>query len=177
MPRIKPLTEKEITPAIQAAFEKHVQEHKSRITNMKATMGKHLLVFDVYMKWYDLYEQVKTITGGRAAYLYCHAISAGSKCPLCTTYFRKIMIDQGENPEKLSVTEAEQVLIDFGSCIATNRGAVPPDIYDAVSHIYNEEAMIVLIGFAGQMIATNIFSNVLEVEIDEYLASYVALNK
>ena len=175
MPRIKPLTQNEITPEMQAVFDKHVQEQKSRITNMKATMGKQLLVFDVYMRWYDLYEQVKIISGARAAYLFCHSISAASNCPLCTTYFRKIMIDKGENPQQLIVSEAEQALIDFGSSIANNKGEVPADIYNAIIKSYNEEAIIVLVGFAGQMIATNIFNNVLEVEIDEYLAQYVSM--
>ena len=33
--------------------------------------------------------------------------------------------------------------------------------------------MVVLIAFAGQMIATNIFNNVIETDIDEYLAEYL----
>jgi hypothetical protein len=33
--------------------------------------------------------------------------------------------------------------------------------------------MVVLIAFAGQMIATNIFSNVTETNIDEYLFDYL----
>ncbi|MDB5281831.1 MAG: hypothetical protein JWO06_906 [Bacteroidota bacterium] len=177
MSRIKPLAEAERTPTIEAAFERHIKEQKSRITNMKATMGKNLIVFDVYMRWYDLYEEVKTIVGGRSAYLFCHAISEGSNCPLCTTYFRKIMIENGEKPEQLVLDDKEQALVDFGSAIANNKGEVEQGIYAAVSKLYSQEAMIVLVGFAGQMIATNIFNNVLEVEVDEYLAPYVDLNK
>ena len=32
--------------------------------------------------------------------------------------------------------------------------------------------MVLLIGFAGQMIATNIFSNATETDIDDYLLGY-----
>ena len=33
--------------------------------------------------------------------------------------------------------------------------------------------MVILIAFAGQMIATNVFSNVIETDIDEYLLDYL----
>ena len=33
--------------------------------------------------------------------------------------------------------------------------------------------MVVLIAFTGQMIATNVFNNVIETDIDEYLSDYL----
>lgn len=176
MARIEPLPLNHLPANVAQAFDKHVQEHHSRITNMKATMGRSLLVFDIYMRWYDLYEQVKAIVGQRAAYLFAHAISLGSNCPLCTTYFRKIIIDNGENPASLVLTAEEQTLLDFGSSMAARSGEVDNELYEKISSRYSETELVVLVGFAGQMIATNIFNNVFEVEIDEYLAPYVSLN-
>src|SRR6478752_5201524 len=115
MPRLLPLTDAQLSADTKAAFEKHIREHQSRITNMKATMGRSVLAFEIYMRWYDLYEKVKAITGERMAYLFAHSISLGSNCPLCTTYFRKVIIENGERPEELVLTEEEQVLLDFGS--------------------------------------------------------------
>jgi hypothetical protein len=177
MPRLEPLSLSHLSSEIAEAFDKHVQKHASRITNMKATMGRSVLVFDIYMRWYDLYEQVKVIVGGRAAYLFAHAISLGSNCPLCTTYFRKVIIDNGENPAQLLLSDDEQALLDFGSAIATRNGEIDNTTYDAIKSRYSEAELVVLTGFAGQMIATNIFNNVFEVEIDEYLASYVSVAK
>jgi hypothetical protein len=173
---MEPIDLKHLQPETAAAFDKHVKEHHSRITNMKATMGRSVLTFEIYMRWYDLYEQVKGIVGARAAYLLCHSISMGSNCPLCTTYFRKLIIDNGEKPNELVLSDAEQILLDFGSAVAQHKGDIPNEIYNAMKSLYTETEMIVLTGFAGQMIATNIFSNVFEVEIDEYLASYVSVN-
>ena len=175
MPRIKPLQPEQLSADTKQAFEKHVTEHHSKITNMKATMGRSVLTFHIYMQWYDLYGQVKSIVGERAAYLFAHAISLGSNCPLCTTYFRKLIIEKGEDPAALALTEAEQHLLDFGSAMANNKGEVPADVYGAISKQYTEEQIILLVGFAGQMIATNIFNNALHVEIDGYLAPYVPL--
>ena len=176
MPRLLPLPLDHLSPEATAAFDRHVQEQHSRITNMKATMGRSVLVFDIYMRWYDLYEQVKAIVDDRAAYLFAHAISVGSSCPLCTMYFRKVIIDNGEDPTRLMLTEREQALLDFGGAIAAHKGEVDSTIYDAVRALYSETDMVVLVGFAGQMIATNVFNNVFEVEIDSYLAPYVSMN-
>jgi heme O synthase-like polyprenyltransferase len=46
-------------------------------------------------------------------------------------------------------------------------------VYDAVASHFNKTEMTVLIAFAGQMIATNVFNNVIETDIDEYLFDYL----
>jgi alkylhydroperoxidase family enzyme len=175
MPRIVPL--QEFSDEVVKAHAQHVADYQSRITNMKATMSRSLAVFESYMQWYPLYEEVKKITGERAAYLFAFAISTGSNCPLCTTYFRKNIIEHGENPEDLILNETEQTLLDFGSEVANNKGYIAPELYDALRNTYSEKELVVLTGFAGIMIATNIFNNVFEVEIDEYLTPYLPVSK
>ena len=177
MPRLSPLTDVQLSTDTRAAFEKHIREHQSRITNMKATMGRSVLAFEIYMRWYDLYENVKAITGERLAYLFAHSISLGSNCPLCTTYFRKVIIENGEKPEELLLSEEEQMLLDFGSEISVRSGEISEELYKKIAAKYSEEELVVLVAFAGQMIATNVFSNVFEVQIDDYLAPYVSMTK
>ena len=177
MPRLSPLTDVQLSTDTRAAFEKHIREHQSRITNMKATMGRSVLAFEIYMRWYDLYENVKAITGERLAYLFAHSISLGSNCPLCTTYFRKVIIENGEKPEELLLSEEEQMLLDFGSEISARSGEISEELYKKIAAKYSEEELVVLVAFAGQMIATNVFSNVFEVQIDDYLAPYVSMTK
>ena len=75
MPRLAPLNTKEISPDVKAAFEQHVQQHRGRITNMKATLGRSLVAFEAYMQWYPLYAEVEKILGTRMASLYAHSIS------------------------------------------------------------------------------------------------------
>ena len=178
MPRITPLPPNEATADVQAAFDAHITEHPgSRITNMKATLGRSLVAFQVYMYWYPLYEEVRKIVGDRLAYLFAHAISEGSNCPVCTTFFRRIIIDNGERPEDLQVTSHEQAVINFGSAIAQNKGDVPDELYAPIAERYADEQIVVLVAFAGQMIATNIFNNVLDVTVDEYLYPYLPLTQ
>jgi hypothetical protein len=177
MARIKPVNESEIPQAVKQAFEKHVAEYKARITNMKATLGHSLPAFEVYMQWYVLYDEIKKILGERLAYLYAYSISYASNCPLCSTFFRKLIIDAGENPEKLELTLQEKRVLEFGSLIATSQGHVSDKAYNDMATMYDPQKMVVLIAFAGQMIATNIFSNVIETDIDEYLADHLQVTK
>src|SRR5678816_2377513 len=169
MARIEPISESEKTPLIREAFKKHSVAYNARITNMKATLAHSLLAFDIYMLWYPLYTEVEKILGKRLAYLFAYSVSYASDCPLCSTFFRKIIIDAGEKPENLQLTSPEQKVLDFGSSIGKHRGHITDDIFDGVATQYDKKDMVVLIAFAGQMIATNVFSNVTETDIDEYL--------
>jgi hypothetical protein len=173
MARIPPVSESELSVSMKEAFEKHVQEYKGRITNMKATLAHSQLAFEVYMQWYPLYEKVEEIVGKRLAYLFAYSISYASDCPLCSVFFRKIIIDAGEQPETIELTEQEKRLIDLGSSIAKHHGHVDDDVYDPLSKEYSKKELVILIAFAGQMIATNIFNNVIGTDIDEYLKAYL----
>ena len=173
MPRIYPVIDQEITPEVQYSFEEHIRKYNGRITNMKATLARSLPAFEVYMQWYVLYEEVKKILGNRMAPLFAFSISKASDCPLCSTFFRKIIIDNGEDPETLQLNEREQNLLTFGAEISRCMGALKDDVYDSVEEYFNHEQLVILIAFAGQMIATNIFSNVIETEIDDYLVDYL----
>jgi hypothetical protein len=172
MARVEPLTTKEVSPSVKVAFEKHVQEYGGRITNMKATLGHSLPAFEAYMQWYPLYAEVEKILGKRMASLYAHAISCAADCPLCSTFFRKIIIDSGEKPEQLELTETQRDILNFGSGITKHKGNIADHLYNAVAVNYKESEMVILVAFAGIMIATNVFNNVIETEIDEYLSAY-----
>src|SRR5690349_10032866 len=143
MARIQPLPEEAKTQFIRDAFEKHTREFSARITNMKATLAYSPLAFHVYMQWYPLYAEVEKILGKRLAYLYAYSISYASDCPLCSTFFRKIIIDAGEKPETLELTPLEQRMLDFGSSIARHHGNIANHVYDSIATHFNKKEMVV----------------------------------
>jgi len=177
MARISPINESEIQLSVKTAFERHIKAYNARITNMKATLGHSLLAFEVYMQWYPLYEEVEKILGKRLAYLYAYAISIASDCPLCSTFFRKIIIDGGEKPEELALTASQKEILDFGSALAKYNGNIDDQLYNTIGANFNKTEMVILIAFAGQMIATNVFNNVIETDIDDYLLEYLPTTK
>ena len=173
MARIDPISENERTQSIQAAFQKHIEKYSARITNLKATLAHSPLAFDIYIQWYPLYAEVEKILGKRLAYLYAYSISYASDCPLCSTFFRKIIIDAGEKPEALELTPSDQKLLEFGRAISEHHGNIADDLYHEIDARFDKKEIVILVAFAGQMIATNVFSNVTETDIDEYLFDYL----
>ncbi len=173
MPRIAPLANNEIQPVIKAAFTSHLLQYNGGINNMKATLYHSPLAFDIYMQWYPLYEEVQKITGPRLAYLYAYSISLASESPLWSAFFRKLIADGGEDPDHLHLSVQDRCLVDLGSSMARYRGNIADHIYDCTARQYSQEQMVVLIAFAGQMIATNVFNNVIETTIDDSLVGYI----
>src|SRR5512143_1168997 len=96
-------------PEIQEAHDKH-QRNVARITNMKRTLLRSRPAFDALMTWYDLRDACLPVLGERLTTIFAHAISAGTDCLICSTFFRRILIDAGENPDRLQLDEREQVV-------------------------------------------------------------------
>ncbi|MFM7857780.1 MAG: carboxymuconolactone decarboxylase family protein [Flammeovirgaceae bacterium] len=173
MPRINPLPEEKTSTEVLIAYQQHKTIYNGRITNMKATLGHSYNAFESYMRWYPLYQDVKQILGDRLSPLFAWAISEAADCPLCSTFFRKIIIEAGENPEMINLNTDEQSLLTFGATIAQNKGYVPDEVFEPIRKKYSDKEIVVLIAFAGIMIATNIFNNVIGTDIDEYLHLYI----
>jgi alkylhydroperoxidase family enzyme len=169
MPRILPLPEEQTVTEVLAVYRQHKTIYNARITNMKATLGHSYNAFQAYMQWYPLYEDVKRILGTRLSPLFAWSISEAADCPLCSTYFRKIIIESGESPDNLVLSEEEQHVLSFGAAIALNKGFISDEIFTTIRNKYSDKEIVVLTAFAGIMIATNIFNNVMKTEIDEYL--------
>lgn len=47
------------------------------------------------LTWYPLFDRIAAFLGERRAQLLAHAISDRDECPVCSTSFRRIMIDAG----------------------------------------------------------------------------------
>src|SRR5215212_7057742 len=105
MPRIAPLIKENASDEIIKAYDQHTTSYNSRITNMKATLAHSPVAFKAYMEWYPLYNEIKKILGERLSPLFAWSISEAADCPLCSTYFRKIIIESGEDPAALQMNE------------------------------------------------------------------------
>ena len=157
--------------AVRREYDDQIAKH-GRITNMKRTLLHSVPAFKAYMEWYTLYDLLVPVVGDRALSLFSYAISNGNDCLICSTFFRKILIDSGDDPDNPQLSDTENLLIEFGTAICTAPHDIPDEIYTALSENFTVEQIVLLISFAGLMYATNLFNTVAKVPLDEVLYKY-----
>ncbi len=171
MPRIPQIDYASAPPEVREAHDDHVRRH-ARITNMKRTLLNSLPAFDALMQWYPLRDAVEPFLGARLSVLFAHAISAETDCLICSTFFRRVLIDSGENPDRLDLDDRESAVVEYGRRIAVSPFRVPAAVYERVAAYFDPAQMTALTAFGAIMVATNVFNNAVEVDLDEYLHPY-----
>jgi alkylhydroperoxidase family enzyme len=168
-----PMTEYETAgPEAKREYDDQIAKN-GRVTNMKRTLLHNVKAFHAYMEWYTLKDEIVPFIGERGLSLFSYAISVSNDCLICSTFFRKILIDSGDDPDNPSLSETEKLLMDFGHAIGRNPGAVETALYERLKEKFDTEQIVLLIAFAGIMAATNLFNNVAKVDLDEPLYRYV----
>jgi alkylhydroperoxidase family enzyme len=171
MARIPALRDEELPDKSRAVLERHVAEHGS-VTNMKRTLAHSPVALRVLLEWYALRDEVLPFLGERLTNLFAHAISAQTDCLICSTFFRRILIDAGENPDALTLDSREQVVVEFGRQLARDPNGVSDELFARLAGYFKPDQIVALTAFAGLMIATNVFNNAVHVDLDEYLWTY-----
>lgn len=156
--------------ATRRAHDDHLRI--ARITNMKRTLLRSLPAFDALMTWYTLRDATIPILGERLTTIFAHAISAETDCLICSTFFRRILIDQGEDPDQLTLDAREQAVVAFARRLGHSPFTVPDEVFAPVREYFDEEALVTLTAFGALMVATNVVNNALEIPLDEYLEPY-----
>jgi hypothetical protein len=168
-----PLTSYEdATDEVKVQYDRWT-EKSGRVTNMKRLLLRDLPTYHAYMEWYTLYDRLAALVGKRAVNLLCYAISTNNHCLLCSTFFQQIFVDAGEDPENFTATPAEQLLLDLGAAISQNPNAIPDEIYAQLNETFSSDQIVLIFGFAAQMVATNYFNMTAKVAVDEPLEPYV----
>jgi alkylhydroperoxidase family enzyme len=170
MARVPPAQEP-LAPAARQELDRQLAAH-GRVTNMKQTLAHSPNALMALMTWYPLRDEVATFLGERATTLFAHAVSTEAECLICSTFFRRILIDSGENPDELQLNDRESALVEFGRALTRDYRRVPDAAYERIAAFLDAAQIVTLTAFGAMMIATNLFNNALEVELDEYLWAY-----
>jgi alkylhydroperoxidase family enzyme len=171
MARIQPLEPAKAPPGAREELDRQLAAH-GRVTNMKRTLAHSPVALAALMTWYPLRDAVAAFLGDRMTTLFAHAVSTQTDCLICSTFFRRLLTDAGENPDALKLNEREQAVVDFGRQLSRDANAVSEELYSRLSAFLEAEQIVTLTVFGGLMIATNIFNNALRVDLDEYLWPY-----
>lgn len=171
MARITPLADADAGPAARAALDQIKSAH-GRVTNMKRTLAHSPVALSALMTWYDLRAEVVPFLGERATTLFAHAISAGTDCLVCSTFFRRLLIDSGDDPDALDLDQWEETIVAFGRQLAIDPHGVNDNLFSRLAARLRPDQIVALTAFGGLMVATNLFNNALQVDLDEYLTPY-----
>lgn len=156
---------------VKKEFDDQIAKH-GRITNMKKTLLNNVPAFKAYMEWYTLYDLIVPFVGERGLSLFSYAISKGNDCLICGSFFRKILIDAGEDPDNPNLSDKDKLLMELGQSICVDPHNIPDYIYDDLKAMFTDEQIILLLAFAGIMYATNLFNTIAKVPLDEVLLNY-----
>lgn len=172
MARISPLEFENADAEAKKEFEDQIKKN-GRITNMKRTLLHSPPSFKALMEWYPLRDELLKFLGEREFDLFAHAISTENNCLVCSTFFRKILIDSGDDPDTPSLSERERVLVDFGGRCAGSPDGIDDELFSRLRKYFSDARIVALTAFAGLMIATNLINTALRVDLDDYLVGYV----
>ena len=167
MARVRFAEEQELTGAAKEAWES--QTANNNLTNMKKALLLDYPTYDAYMAWYTSWARLVEVIGERAAVVFAHAISTTNSCQLCSLFFISDLKALGLDPNQFEYAEHEELLAALGRQIVKDPTAVPDDLIESLKEIYGEAGTVAIVGFAGQMIATNNFNSVLKIDVDERL--------
>lgn len=152
-------------------YDDQIAKH-GRITNMKKTLLHSVPSFKALMEWYPLRDEVQKVVGELATNVFAYGISYQNNCLVCSTFFRKILRDNGKDPDNLVLDETSKLLLDYGNACVDKPTVVSKELFTRMKNRFNEQEIVLLTAFAGLMIATNLINNALEVDLDDYLELY-----
>lgn len=162
----------ELSADALAAAERQLEQHGGRISNTMRTLLGHVPSFEVFMGWYRLKEELEPLIGQRAVLLFAYAISDASGCVVCAASFRRVLTESGDDPDRPEVTEAEQLLLDWGRMLAVRPSEISAAVRARLEEAFSPKLRLMLVAFAGQTVAMNVFVTVAQVPLDEVLAPY-----
>lgn len=167
MARVKFITENEVQGKAKEAYL-DLKNH-GKLTNMKEALLQDYATYDAFMGWYVSWNRLVEIIGIRAATIYAHSISKTNSCQLCSLFFISDLRELGIEPNDFVADEKEKVLIELGEQIVKDPTNVSDALFTQLKNTYTDSEIVVIIGFAAQMIATNNFNSVLKIDVDERL--------
>ncbi|MCR4840119.1 MAG: hypothetical protein K5848_01100 [Lachnospiraceae bacterium] len=140
-----------------------------KVTNMKLVMLQDYGTYKAFMGWYDSWGSLVERIGLRAATIYAHSVSTTNGCLLCSLFFISDLKDLGLDPNSFETSESEALLQQLGRQIVKDPTKVSDELLNGLRKFYSDEDIIVIVGFAAQMQATNNFNSVLGVDVDTRL--------
>lgn len=97
--------------------------------------------------------------GERAALLLAYSVSVGASSAVPSAFYRRILVDRGEDAENPQVTEAEQLLIDWAREVGRNPAAIDPELRSRIEGAFSVPLRSELLSFAAAVVASGVVAS------------------
>lgn len=163
MARISPINYSTASEEIKSVHDEYIK--KAPMNNMKLTLLNNPVAFKALMGFHEVLAEAKTFLGELDANLFCYAISFENDCMVCSSIFKKFLVDMGIEFEGMVFTPVQQALVSFGRNIADNPHEVDEEQIEELKEFFTDEQIVVITSLAAMMIASNIINTVLDVDM------------
>ena len=169
---LPPTTPDDLTSAARAAYDASRAGNDAPVSLLETTLLGHIPSFTAYRSLHTLTDELVPYIGERAVTLFSYAISDENDALVASVSLRKTLIDSGEDVDNPQVTETEQLLMDWGRLIARDPNNVSAEMVARLTRAFNPKLRIMLVAFAGQLVATNLVTTLARIPLDEALYGY-----
>ena len=149
----------ELSPESAAALAAFQVEHPGSPSDLDRTLLASAPVFEAYLGWFTVRDEVVPFVGERAVDLFSLAIARAAGAGYPVAHFERVLTAAGDDPADPVVTEAEGLLIEWGAAIGRG-GAVPAELTARVEQTFQPKLRLALVAFAGLMVSVCVFTTV-----------------
>ena len=171
MPYVDPLEFSQASEEAKTIWRQQ-EESYGKITNMKRTLAHNSSAFKSMMEWYSLKNEVSKFLDEISIYLFCQAISDKSKCKICDLYFIRLLKQKNIDPTQYKTNKKQSTLLRFAHSLTINDKKISPELMQKLNKYFTASELVSLTVLACFMRATNMFNNIIEVDLDQDLHQY-----
>jgi hypothetical protein len=151
-------SENELTSEAAAAAAAFRAAHPGPLSNLDRTLLGSAPVFEAYLGWFAVRDEVVPYLGERVVDLFSLAISEGYGAPYPAAFFRRTLVANGDDPDAPHVTEAEALLLEWGTALGSGAAAIPGELTARVEETFQAKLRLALTAYAGLTVAVCVFT-------------------
>lgn len=172
MTRLSPLSYETAPDTLKAGLDEELRL-RGRLTNLKLIQARSPAALRIYGEWFTLKDALNAQLSDRAVFIFSLAIAEAQQSAIPVGFFRRALTKSGFDPDRLELTQDEQLLQEFGSVLGANSNAVSDDLWLQLAERYDETLLVDLVAFAGIMVATTVFANIVKADPDEDVIAFL----
>lgn len=172
MTRISKISLETATSDARQGLDEELRK-RGRLTNLKLIQAHSPVALRVYGEWFALKDALAADLSDREIFILSLAISEAQSADIPVGFFRRALAQSGHDPDQLTYTETEALLAEVGAAVGADAHSVSDALWERLRHRYNEAALVNLSAFAGIMIATTVFANIVRAEPDDDVIPYL----